>query len=117
MRSKANSVKLIEVEYGGGVVRLVGDAIVFVAYSQVNGQRRINLPLILKIRHVEGAPQLMATPGRKVSQRAELRSDHGVVIAGKHKAVVVGLALIEAYSADFHSHLKSVASVRVREVI
>src|SRR4029077_11630473 len=116
MGAEAYAMELIEVKYGRGVVRLVGDSIVFPAEAGTQSERRRSLPFILEIRHVESAAILVAAPGRGEIYLIDLAIQYVRQIVEAER-VACGLALIQTDAADLHARLEGVPAVDPGQVI
>src|ERR1700722_1797787 len=106
--AQAGPVKLVEIEDRRAVGRLVSHAVVFPAEPGGNRKGWRNLPLILKVRHVKGSAQSVATPRSIEAKAGEGGPDQALIVA-KIEIVVCSLALIEPDAANFHPQLEGVA--------
>ena len=113
-------MKLIQVEDGCAIRRLVSHAVIFPAKACGEGQGGCRLPLILKIRHVERTPQSMATPWSDEADSCQLSVYERLIsstVVRKTKDIVCRLSLVESDPADFHAHLEVVSAPSPRQVI
>ena len=114
-------MKLIEIENRRCVIGLVRHTIIIPTQSRADREIWSNFPLILKIRHVEHTPQLVAAPWgskgdpvkRGIREGRFIRSR----IVSERKDVVSGLALVQANPPNLHAHLEGVPAVGPGKVI
>src|SRR5215469_4206645 len=102
--SQANTVKFIEIENRGPVRRFVRHTIVFPTQTSSESEGGGYLPFVLKIRHIEHAPQSMTAPGSVVVNLGNRCVSH-VRFATKGERVIGSLSLIEAHATDLHTRL------------
>src|ERR1700731_1181286 len=99
-------MELVQVKNRGGVIGLMGDAVIFPAESGGEGQGRGHFPFVLEIGHVESAAEFMAAPGSGELDLREGRRNQAVVVPAESQIVTRSFALVQAHAANFDTGLE-----------
>ena len=114
-------MKCVQIEDCGAVVGLVRNPVVLPPKPEIQSQSWCDLPLILKIGHVESAPQLVTAPRIGVGDSVE-RSIYKTrigctAVIFERKSVACGQTLIQPNAANLDPSLECVTSMNPSQIV